>query len=310
MASIFKGRPSTSNRDGRSLLLPEGDWTHITVNAGGANFHLAQAGPKDGEPVILLHGFPRTWYTMRHMLIALAGEGYRVWAMDLRGFGTSDLQPHGQDPLRMSADVAAVIGTLGLESAHIIGTGMGGVLGWILAATNPSAVRSLMSIAHPHPLNLEHESMSPFTPSARAVARIRAPWVNVGQLRSGKILTETAKAWSAPRTLAKVEADLPTYSYAFSRPFAAETALEATIRANALTRRTRKRIDTVIDKPVSRVICTSDPLRPPKSFLRDQQWAKQPITTFELDCGHFPTEELPGELNEAVLAHMRQNVEE
>ncbi|MDO5034869.1 MAG: alpha/beta hydrolase [Actinomycetaceae bacterium] len=306
MASNFLDRPSTSNRDGRSLLLPEGPWQHLTVNAGGANFHVAQMGPADGEPVILLHNFPRTWYTMRPVLEALAGAGYRAWAMDLRGFGMSDLQPHGQDPLRMSADVAAVISSLSLESAHVIGAGMGGKLGWILAATNPRTVRSLMSIAEPHPLNLEHASPSPFTAAGRTIAKIRAPWVNIHQLRSGKIIEETAKTWAAPATVSNARADEAVYRYAFSRPFAAETALEAVIRVNALTRRTRKRIDTVIDLPISRVICTLDPIRPPKTFLRDQQWARQPITSYEIGCGHFPTEEAPAKLNEAVLDHMRR----
>lgn len=305
MSSNFLDRPSTSNTDGRSLLLPEGEWQHITVNAGGANFHLAQMGPADGEPVMLLHSFPRTWYSMRHLLVHLAAEGYRVWAMDLRGFGSSDLQPHGQDPVRMAADVTAVLGSLNVAKAHIIGEGMGGIFGWILAATNPRVVASLMSIAQPHPLNLERSSPSPFSAAGRTAMKIRAPWFNVRNLRSGKIVADAAASWAAPQNRSKLQTDERVYRYAFSRPFATETALEAVIRANSLTRRTRARIDTVVDMPVSRVICLQDGLRPPKTFLRDQQWAKQPITTFQLDCGHFPTEEAPEQLNEAVLNHLK-----
>ncbi|MDO5049141.1 MAG: alpha/beta hydrolase [Actinomycetaceae bacterium] len=307
MAFNFTGRPSTSNRDGRSLLLPEGDWEHVTQNAGGANFHLAQAGPGDGEPVILLHGFPRTWYSMRHALTALGQAGYRAFAMDQRGFGTSDLQPHGQDPLRMSADVAAVIQSLGFEHAHIIGAGMGGQLGWILAATNPDVVSSLMTIAAPHPLTLDSNLPSPLTPAGRTVARIRMPWANVRALRSGALLDQTTETWSGPHSKSKIVEDAAAYRYAFSRPFAAETALEAVIRANALTKRTRKRIDTVVDKPISAAMCTQDPLRPVKLFARDQQWARQPITTYEIEnSGHFPTEEAPERLNEVILDHMRR----
>jgi pimeloyl-ACP methyl ester carboxylesterase len=306
MASNFTDRPSTSNRDGRSLLLPEGDWTHVTQNAGGANFHLAQMGPKDGEPVILLHTFPRTWFSMRHALVALAEAGYRAFAMDLRGFGTSDLQPHGQDPLRMSADVAAVIASLGYDRAHIIGAGMGGQLGWILAATNPDVVASLLTIAAPHPLTLDSSVPTPFNAAGRTVARIRMPWANVKALRSGALFNQTANTWGGPSTKSKIFEDAAVYRYAFARPFAAETALEAVIRANALTKRTRKRIDTVVDLPISVALCTQDALRPAKLFARDQQWSRQPITDYEIDSGHFPTEEAPERLNEVILDHMQR----
>ncbi|HHT40776.1 MAG TPA: alpha/beta hydrolase [Actinomyces sp.] len=306
MASNFTGRPSTSNRDGRLLLLPEGDWTHVTQNAGGANFHLAQMGPKDGEPVILLHGFPRTWYSMRHALVALADAGFRAFAMDLRGFGTSDLQPHGQDPLRMSADVAAVIASLGYDRAHIIGVGMGGQLGWILAATNPDVVASLLAVAAPHPLTLDSNLPSPFTAAGRTVARIRMPWFNVRELRSGALIDQTTNTWSGPSPNRQIFEDAAVYRYAFSRPFAAETALEAVIRANALTKRTRKRIDTVVDLPISVAKCTQDPLRPTKLYARDQQWARQPITDYEIASGHFPTEETPEQLNDVILDHMQR----
>lgn len=306
MASNFTDRPSTSNRDGRSLLLPEGDWEHVTQNAGGANFHLACAGPKDGEPVILLHDFPRTWYSMRHALVALADAGFRAYAMDLRGFGTSDLQPYGQDPLRMSADVAAVIESLGYPSAHVVGAGMGGQLGWILAATNPAMVTSLVTIAAPHPLTVHDNVPKPFTPAGRTVARIRIPWANIKQLRSGDLINRTTETWGGPDTKHLIDEDAAVYHYAFSRTFAAETALEVVIRVNALTVRVRKRIDRVVEVPVSSVVCAQDPLRPPKLFARDQQWVREPINTYTIEqSGHFPTEEAVDELNHAILHHLR-----
>lgn len=114
-----------SNTMGRSLLMPSGPWSHRTVNAAGVNFHVAIHGPEDGTPVLLLHSFPRTWLSWKHTLVSLGDANWRAIAMDLRGFGNSDLQPHGQDPLRMSADISAVISALGYTNAHVIGAGLG-----------------------------------------------------------------------------------------------------------------------------------------------------------------------------------------
>ena len=58
------------------------------MSANGANFHVAIAG--QGPLVVLLHGFPTYWWTWRHHIPLLAEAGYRVAAMDLRGFGGSD----------------------------------------------------------------------------------------------------------------------------------------------------------------------------------------------------------------------------
>lgn len=305
MGSRFSKRPAVSNTAGRSLLLPDGPWKHLTVNAAGVDFHLAAVGPADGEPIILLHPYPRTWYAWHRVLPALADAGYRAFAMDLRGFGTSDLQPYGQDPLRMSADVAAVISSLGYTSAHVGGAGLGGTLGWILAASLPEVVDSLVVIAAPHPLSIHGTWPSPTSKAGRAVARTRMPWYNVRALRSGALIEQTTDAWAAPSNIDKVSQNHPVYSYAFSRPYAARLALEATIRANALTAKTRKRIDTVIQPSVTTIIGQEDPLRPPSSFMRDQQWVYPPITSHLVTgSGHFVTEENPEVVAQHIIAHL------
>lgn len=305
MSSRFSKRPAVSNTAGRSLLLPDGPWEHLTVNAAGVDFHLATAGPADGAPIILLHAYPRTWYAWHRVLPALAEAGYRAFAMDLRGFGNSDLQPYGQDPLRMSADVAAVISSLGYASAHVAGAGLGGTLGWILAAAHPETVDSLTTLAAPHPLSIHGTWPSPTSRAGRAVARTRMPWYNIRALRSGTLIELTTAAWSAPSNVDKVARNHRVYSYAFSRPYAARLALEATIRANALTAKTRKRIDTLIQLPVTTIIGQEDPLRPPSAFMRDQQWVHPPITSFLVkDCGHFLTEENPQAVTQFIIAHL------
>ena len=63
----------------------DGPWHHRYVAANGARFHIAELG--EGPLVLLLHGFPQFWYAWRHQMVALADAGFRVAAMDLRGYG-------------------------------------------------------------------------------------------------------------------------------------------------------------------------------------------------------------------------------
>ena len=74
----------------RSLTL-----THHTVRVNGVRYHYATAGA--GPLVLLVHGFPELWYSYRHQLPALAAAGYRAVAVDLRGFGESEVSERVED---------------------------------------------------------------------------------------------------------------------------------------------------------------------------------------------------------------------
>src|SRR5882757_9614171 len=118
------------------VVLAEGPWTHRQVSANGARFHVVEAG--SGPLVLLLHGFPTFWWTWRRQLTVLADAGFRAVAMDLRGYGGSDKPPRGYDPFTLGGDVAGMIRSLGAPSATIVGHGWGGLLGWTVAALEPS----------------------------------------------------------------------------------------------------------------------------------------------------------------------------
>ena len=60
---------------------------HRTVSVDGGRIHLVEQG--SGPMVLLVHGFPESWYSWRHQLPALAAAGYRAVAIDVRGYGRS-----------------------------------------------------------------------------------------------------------------------------------------------------------------------------------------------------------------------------
>ena len=98
-----------------------------------------------GPLVVLLHGFPEFWWTWRHQLAVLPGAGFRAVAVDLRGYGGSDKPPRGYDLVTAAADAAGLVRALGEANAIVVGHGLGGLVGWTLAAYYPKVVRRLCS---------------------------------------------------------------------------------------------------------------------------------------------------------------------
>jgi pimeloyl-ACP methyl ester carboxylesterase len=126
------------------------------VQASGLRFHVVACGPKDGPPVLLLHGFPEFWYSWRHQLRALSQAGYRVFAPDLRGYNLSD-KPQGVASYRtriLMDDVVALVGALGYSAVDLVAHDWGGAIAWSVAASaeHRHVVQRLAILNAPHPL--------------------------------------------------------------------------------------------------------------------------------------------------------------
>jgi pimeloyl-ACP methyl ester carboxylesterase len=122
------------------------------VRANGIAMHVAELGT--GPLVLLLHGFPQFWWAYHRQLVDLADAGYRAVAVDMRGYGSTDKPPRGYDAPNLAADVAQLVTSLGEDDAMIVGSGLGGLLGWTVAAIHPGVVRSLVILGSAHPLRL------------------------------------------------------------------------------------------------------------------------------------------------------------
>jgi pimeloyl-ACP methyl ester carboxylesterase len=105
-------------------------------------------GPR--EPILLLHGWPQHWYAWREVIPRLA-ERRRVMAMDLRGFGWTDIAWEGFDKEGMADDVAGVLAQLGIDRVAVIGHDWGGWIGFLLAIRRPELVERLIVLSSPPP---------------------------------------------------------------------------------------------------------------------------------------------------------------
>ena len=128
--------------------LPEAPgFDHIVVETPGLRSHVATIG--EGEPVVLLHGFPQHWWQWRAIAPVLAERGYRAICPDLRGAGwTEAADPRtGRDTRRR--DLIALLDALHIERAHFLTHDMGAVVGWQLAYGNPERVRTMVQLSAP-----------------------------------------------------------------------------------------------------------------------------------------------------------------
>lgn len=117
---------------------------HETATVNGTRLHYVTAG-NHGTPVILVHGFPETWWAF-HKLIPLLAADHRVYAVDLRGFGDSDVADASYSGAVAAEDLHALIEHLSLGSMHVVGQDVSGGVVYRLAATHPDDVISLTAI--------------------------------------------------------------------------------------------------------------------------------------------------------------------
>lgn len=124
-----------------------------TFRHGDLVFDVRDSGPADGEPVVLLHGFPQDAGAFDRLSPALHQAGLRTLAPDQRGYSPG-ARPTGRSAYRLRAvvdDVLALLDAAGLPSAHVVGHDWGGIAAWALAAWHPWRVRTLTALSVPHP---------------------------------------------------------------------------------------------------------------------------------------------------------------
>src|ERR1700761_1427702 len=115
---------------------------HHHADLGDVRLHYVTAGR--GFPVVLLHGWPQSWYEWRKVMPGLAA-GFRVIAPDLRGLGDSSRPADGYDKKTVGGDIWRLVhDVLGLEAFYLVGHDWGGPTAYAVAAAHPDAVRKLV----------------------------------------------------------------------------------------------------------------------------------------------------------------------
>ncbi|HEX3292342.1 MAG TPA: alpha/beta hydrolase [Solirubrobacterales bacterium] len=137
---VAEGRGSVSDVP----ELPEGftdTFTSRYVDAGEVRLHAVIGG--EGPPLLLIHGWPETWYAWRMVMPALARD-FEVVAVDQRGIGLSDISEDGYDLGTLAGDMAALMEVLGHQRFALYGTDTGMPIAYALAADQPERIDRLV----------------------------------------------------------------------------------------------------------------------------------------------------------------------
>ncbi len=121
-------------------MLGPAAFEHHSAQLNGVKVHYVMAG--NGPAVMLLHGWPQTWFEWRQVM-ALLVDDYTVIAPDMRGFGYSSKPAGGYDALTMARDLAALTEHLRLAEVAVIGHDWGAVFAYAFAASYRELVKAL-----------------------------------------------------------------------------------------------------------------------------------------------------------------------
>jgi pimeloyl-ACP methyl ester carboxylesterase len=127
--------------EGISFEIDNVTFSHHTASVNGIQLHYVIGG--QGDPVVLLHGWPETWYSWHHVMPALA-KNYTVIAPDLRGLGDSSKPLTGYDGKTVAQDIHQLVTQLGFRTIFLVGHDIGTQVAYSYAAAHPTEVKKLV----------------------------------------------------------------------------------------------------------------------------------------------------------------------
>ena len=265
------------------------------IQANGMTFRCRVCGPEEGEPVILLHGFPESSAMWVRAMGALAEKGYRCLAPDQRGYSPG-ARPKGKGAYTMdkvASDVIALADAAGFEKFHLVGHDWGAGCGWTVVQLFPECLLSWTALSLPH--------MAAFGKAIRTVPeqKKKSGYMVFFQL---PVLPELALGWWAlERVWREAGPDEVADYRALFKPYAARRAVLNWYRA------VRRRTVTYseVSVPTLFIWGNRDEAIGRAGAEDTRRFMKGEYRFVELDAGHW----LPREEFDRVMGEISRHLE-
>ena len=140
--------------EGISFEIDNVTFSHHMASVNGIQLHYVIGGK--GDPVVLLHGWPQTWYEWRHVMPALA-ENYTVIVPDLRGLGDSSKPATGYDGNTTAEDIYQLVNQLGFNEIFLVGHDVGAQTAYSYAVDHPNNVTKMVIMDFIFPQDFRHQ---------------------------------------------------------------------------------------------------------------------------------------------------------
>lgn len=270
---------------------------HVTIPTPAGPFDAIAAGPADGRPVLLLHGFPEAGTAWEHQVAALGARGFRAVAPDQRGYSPAVRPEHKAEYGlgTLTGDVLAMADALGWNRFDLAGHDAGGTVAWWTAAEHPERLRTLTVVSAPHPAALTHALYTDEDQQLRS--GYLTQWRDPGTER--RMLANNAEAlrrmfeWRVPPS------HVDEYLRRLSEPGALTAALNW-YRASKSTGEASK-----IEVPTLYVWSTEDVAFGSTAALDTENWVTGAYSFQMLeDVTHWVPEEVPDVLTALMAEHL------
>lgn len=281
----------------------ETDFQHHYAKVAGQKIHYVTAGK--GEPVLLIPGWPQTWYAWRHVMTKLATEGYMAIAVDPPGTGYSDRPDRGYDTGAVATTLHGMMNQLGHKKYSVVGHDIGMWVGYALASDYPADIKKIALT----------EAVIPGLAPAPSIFVDPQDNIFLWHFMFNQVqdLPETLTAgkekeylnfifdhWSYRRDRVAAQ----TYIDAYSSPgglragFAYYRAIPQTIAQN------KQRAEKKLMMPVLAIGADHATRDAPQQTMQGRAVNLQGAMLSE--CGHFVTEECPEQLMTVLLPFLRK----
>ncbi|WP_408648966.1 alpha/beta fold hydrolase [Streptomyces poriticola] len=275
----------------------------MSISTGAGVFDAIAAGPPEGRPVLLLHGFPQTGLVWQRQIEALTAQGYRVVAPDQRGYspGARPQRPGDYRIGLLVDDVVAISEELGWAVFDLVGHDWGGAVAWWTAHAHAGRVRTLTVVSTPHPGALATALRT--DQDQRERSQYMIDWRETPATEE-RMLADDARGLRAAYAGKVPRASADAYVRHLSQPGALTAALNW-YRAG----RPDGAIG-VIDVPTLYVWSTGDSAFGPAAAQETERWVLGPYRFETLQgVSHWIPEEAPGTLSRLMLEHLQAHGE-
>jgi pimeloyl-ACP methyl ester carboxylesterase len=271
----------------------------------GIRWHYIEAGAPDGEVILFLHGLPEGWYSWQYVLPQV-DQSYRLVAIDLKGYGRSDLHDLDYDWHHVARQIADLIASLGIERYFVVAHDWGAIIGSVLVGDHPNRILGFV--------RMEADLVPREGTLGRLGAYLQKPqwllfrntWLATYLMRDPAWFIDRVYGSRMVTPLRQEDRDYLVYE--FSRPGVAEM--------NPRYFRARNwDLDAAIGKicanrfpfPVLQLQADRDPAQPP-SILADVA-TRCPNVQLEwiTDAGHFDNFDQPAQVADAINRFVRSS---
>lgn len=271
---------------------------HREIRVDGTTLHVAELGPDDAPPVLLVHGWPQNWWCWSRVAPLLADD-FRCVIPDLPGLGWSSAPSDGFGKGELADTLLALLDELGIERVRYVGHDWGAFLGFLIGFRKPERLSHLFALAIPHPWPSLRDRLKPLQALAFSYQlALSAPLVGRQLMRRGltrRILEGSRDGFT--------EADVEIYESTMSSAegAAATAGLYRSFLGNELPQVVLGRYrDARLTVPTRLIVGERDPITRFNSLAGFEEHAPEMQVERVAGAGHFLPQARPQLIAERV----------